>query len=323
MVQRCQDVIIGNIEQYKLLMYLAPEDKVLEVKLIPSNLLPLPGDRSKSLAKKEKRIIKLTPRLAEVKACVLLFKSLIFTSSILYSNQIIKKSASILSLAIAELVESKLLKIVKKGFFSSKWTSVYIKCLLTTCDTDVEMDFEMKLSEIRVDGLNLENVRDSCHDLIIDGKGIISHELIHSLQQQEYNELNLNSDALMERCKQFQSNENDIPSSCVSSKNFESVTIDTCDVTDNQTEIVNMNGNVPTFTCGSSESAMVDNSNQMSEDDENSKTTVMELTKDAQEMNENEQNTTSKNKNYMSFKPNCTPISHRLRRRKSCRKKQH
>jgi hypothetical protein len=92
---------------------------------------------------------------------------------------------------------------VKKGFISSKWTPIYIKRLPETHLTNDEMEFERKLTALDIHGVNLENIRDSCHDIVIDGKGVISDELIHWLQRPEYNELNLDMDILMKRSSKY------------------------------------------------------------------------------------------------------------------------
>jgi hypothetical protein len=203
MVQRCRDLITGNIEQYKLLMYLAPEERFTEAKPLSTTLSSLPSELSKSLTKKEKRIIRLQPRLAEIMSRILLFKSVIFTSTTLYTDRILKRSATILNSALTDLVKLELLWIVKKGFISSKWTPIYIKRLPETHLTNDEMEFERKLTALDIHGVNLENIRDSCHDIVIDGKGVISDELIHWLQRPEYNELNLDMDILMKRSSKY------------------------------------------------------------------------------------------------------------------------
>ncbi|CAF2144831.1 unnamed protein product [Rotaria magnacalcarata] len=84
-----------------------------------------------------------------------------------------------------------LLLFIKKGFFSSKWTSIYVKRLPDNSSAVDQMQFEMKLAEIDFDDLNLQNVREASNERIISGKGKLSNELMHFLQRSEYNELNL------------------------------------------------------------------------------------------------------------------------------------
>jgi hypothetical protein len=202
-VERCPDLITCNIEQYKLLMYLTPEERFAEVKRLSTTSSSVKSELSQNLTKKQKHIIKLQPRLAEKMSRILLFKPVIFTSSTLYEDRIIKRSASILNLALAELVTLGLLWLVRKGLSSSKWASMYVKRPPETNSTDSEMEFERKLAAFGISELNLEVLRESCHDLVIDGKGTISDELIRWLQRPEYNELNLDMNVLMGRSSKY------------------------------------------------------------------------------------------------------------------------
>jgi hypothetical protein len=203
MVERCRDLMTGNIEQYKLLMYLTPEERFTGAKPLSTTVSSLRSEPSQNLTKKEKRILKLEPHKAGIMARILVFKSIIFTSSTLYEDRLLKRSSSILKSALAALFDLGFLWIVKKGFFSSKWTPVYVKCLPETNSTDNEMKFDSKLGEFGISELNLEVLRESCHDLVIDGKGTISDEVIHWLQRPEYHELNFDMNLLMERSSKY------------------------------------------------------------------------------------------------------------------------
>ncbi|CAF1543645.1 unnamed protein product [Adineta ricciae] len=257
MVERCRDLITGNIEQYRLLMYLAPEERASEIKPTSTTLPFVPNERNMNATKKEKRIFKLQPRLPEIKSCVLLFKSLIFTSSTLYTSRIIKRSATILSLALTELVQSELLQVVKKGFYSSKWTPIYIKRMPSTCSTADEMKFEEKLAAIGVEGLNLENLRDNSRDLVIDAKGVISLDVIRWLQQPEYDELNLDLDILMTRYRKPQAGEDEIPLSDASS---------TTDVSCDSNFISKAENDFTENICQNSSSRSMDDDNNITHD---------------------------------------------------------
>lgn len=199
MVERCRDLVTGNIEQYKLLMYLSPEERFSEMKSTSSLTSSLKPEEKERLIKKQKRIIRLQPRMAEIMSRVLLFPSVTFTSSSLYSDRVIKRSASILGSAIEKLIELELIIIVKKGLFSSKWTSVYIKVVPNPFSINDQMKFECMLGELGVSELNLERYRDACHELLIEGKGTVSDEIIRVLQRPEYLALNLDMSSLLER----------------------------------------------------------------------------------------------------------------------------
>jgi hypothetical protein len=85
--------------------------------------------------------------------------------------------------------------------------------------------------------------------------------------------------------------------------------------------VVDMLENVPSFACDSSEiMMMMDNANAMSEGDDDSDENMVESMDNAHDVNEddnqNEQTSASNKKYYVYFKPNVSPISHRLRRRK-------
>jgi len=141
----------------------------------------------------------LEPRMAEIMSRVLLFPSILFTSSNLYTDRVIKRSSAILGSALTKLVELGFLFVVKKGLFSSKWTPIYLKKLPDTDSTDDQMAFEFKLAELGVSDLSLSTLRDTCNELNIDGKGKVSKELIDLLQRPEYSELNLDTSILIQR----------------------------------------------------------------------------------------------------------------------------
>lgn len=198
MVERCRDLITGNIEQYKLLMYLTPEERFTETQSSSTapncSIQQLDGN----LSKKQKRFVRLQPRMTEVMSRVLLFRSLIFTSTSLYADRVVKRTASILGAALAKLVEMELLIVLKKGFFSSKWTPIYIKKLPDTTSLDDQMKYQLKLSELGIPDLNLENVQDASNQIIIEGKGKISSELLDILQRPEYQQLHLDTSVLVD-----------------------------------------------------------------------------------------------------------------------------
>ncbi|CAF2055499.1 unnamed protein product [Rotaria magnacalcarata] len=209
-VERCRDLITGNIEQYKLLMYLAPEDRLTEEGSSSSSLTSLKNEpANEPISKKQKRIIRLQPRMTEIMSRILLYRSLIFTSTNLYIDRVIKRSASILGLALTNLIEYGLIHAVKKGLLSSKWTTVYVKILPDPYSTDDQMKFEFKLSELGISSLNLESLRDTCHELLIEGKGNVSEELIQFLQKPEYRELSLDMTTLIQRYNNCQPIDNE------------------------------------------------------------------------------------------------------------------
>ncbi|CAF1683434.1 unnamed protein product, partial [Rotaria magnacalcarata] len=199
-VERCCDLITGNIEQYKLLMYLTPEDRLTEEGSSTSSLTSLKNEPdNEPISKKQKRIIRLQSRMTEIMSRILLYRSLIFTSTNLYIDRVIKRSASILGLALTNLIEYDLIHAVQKGLLNSKWTTVYVKILPDPYSTDEQMKFECKLSELGISSLNLESLRDTCHELLIEGKGNVSEELIQFLQKPEYRELSLDMTTLIQR----------------------------------------------------------------------------------------------------------------------------
>jgi hypothetical protein len=141
--------------------------------------------------------------MAEVMSLILLFKSIIFTASNLYSDQTIKRLSSILESALSKLVELDMILEIKKGFYSSKWTCIFIKKLPNPFSTDEQLKFECKLGELGVPGLNLESYRETCDQIIIDGKGKIGDELFHVLQRPEYLELDLDMSDFIQRCGKY------------------------------------------------------------------------------------------------------------------------
>jgi hypothetical protein len=84
--------------------------------------------------------------------------------------------------------------------------------------------------------------------------------------------------------------------------------------------VVDMLANVPPFISDKSETMMVNNSNAMSEGDDDTQEEMAESMVSIQGVNEvaneNEQKSVSNKKYYMVFKPSVSPISNRLRRKK-------
>ncbi|CAF4529936.1 unnamed protein product, partial [Rotaria magnacalcarata] len=74
MVERCRDMLTGNLEQYNLLMYVAPEERAMGITQSSSSLTFSKTEfPNEPLSKKQKRVIKLQPRLAEIMSRILLF----------------------------------------------------------------------------------------------------------------------------------------------------------------------------------------------------------------------------------------------------------
>lgn len=178
-------------------MYVAPEERVIGITQPSSSLMVSKVECvNQQLSKKQKRITKLQPRMAEIMSRVLLFRSVAFTSTGLYIDRVIKRSATILNLAINQLIEMDLLVMIKKGSFSSKWTPIYVKRLPDVLSVIDEMQFEMKLATIGLENLTLQNLREASHEIIINGKGKLSNEVMKFLQRPEYKELNLDVNGL-------------------------------------------------------------------------------------------------------------------------------
>lgn len=199
-VERARDLITGNIEQYQLLMYLAPEERFTQAKGTSFVVKSTKNEQVKEkLTKKQKRMIRLEPRKPEIMSSILLFPSIIFMSKSLHSDGILKRAATILSSALSELVQLKLLEFVQKGLFSSKWTPVYVKKLPDPYSTKDQMDFEFKLGQLGVSDLSLDAVRATCSSIILDGKGYVSDTLINVLKRPEYMDLELDMSVFIQR----------------------------------------------------------------------------------------------------------------------------
>jgi hypothetical protein len=79
--------------------------------------------------------------------------------------------------------------------------------------------------------------------------------------------------------------------------------------------------NLPRFTCDSSEIMIMDNSDNISEDEDDTQDTLMESIDDVKDVNKNEQKSTSNKKYCLLFKPSSSSISNRLRRKRKVFKK--
>ncbi|CAM4809958.1 unnamed protein product [Rotaria magnacalcarata] len=304
MVERCRDMLTGNLEQYKLLMYVAPEEGAMGITQ-SSNSLTFSKTEfpNEPLSKKQKRVIKLQPRLAEIMSRILLFRSVAFTITGLYVDRIIKRSAAILGLAINKLVEMNLLLFIKKGFFSSKWTPIYVKRLPDNSSAVDQMQFEMKRAEIDFDDLNLQNVREASNELIISGKGKLSNELMHFLQRSEYNELNLDIHGLT---REF--------GGCHSS-----IETDSCDISDQWIETTATTEELSSSSESIKPDFVMGNKNVTSNDACSSNVNpepIHDVQNEDKNEYVNEDKANSNQKHHIIFKPRCSPISSRLRRKK-------
>lgn len=203
-VERGRDLITGNIEQYQLLMYLTPEERFTQAKGTPLVVTSTKNEQvNEKLKKKQKRIIRLEPRKPEIMSHILLFPSIMFMSKSLHSDGTLKRSASILGPVLSELVQMNILELVQKGLFSSKWTPVYVKKLPDPYSTKDQMDFEYKLGKLGASDLSLEAVRETCFNIVLDGKGYVSNTLINFLKRPEYIDLELDMSILIQRSSKY------------------------------------------------------------------------------------------------------------------------
>ncbi len=126
-VERAIDVISGNLEQYKLMMFV-PEHEGIH--MASTSNKPTDWLMTKPMDKKAKKILKFGKKSAEMIQAILLFNSVLFTLTTLYECRLLKNGAAVLQDMCESLVNKQLLiKVDRATGSGTKSVTIYIKAL--------------------------------------------------------------------------------------------------------------------------------------------------------------------------------------------------
>ncbi|CAF3442831.1 unnamed protein product [Rotaria socialis] len=263
-VERCRDLITGNIEQYKLLMYLPPEDRLTEAESFSSSSL---------------------------------------TSM---KNEPANEPIS----------------------------------LPDPYSTDEQMKFECTLSEFGISGLNLESLRDTCHELLIEGKcatAIESTSVTHDSScytdtvwnaERADSNLNIMPDEMTTNAFHDSNHLFDDIATHISDgqqhtlDNVNNYTEDNYFILyqlDSASQVIDYILVIYTSknnSLANIDNMMVESPSTIVEEDSTSFNTTDNIHEIKETIRENEEKTSHNKKYHVVFKPNFAPISRRLRRKK-------
>ncbi|CAF4006891.1 unnamed protein product [Adineta steineri] len=212
--KRSQKVNVQNLAQYLSLMKISDEDKkkwmyscgknirsCIEFSTIDGNKLPETTDISSkpelALSRKQENMLKKTNHYM---ASILLHPSLVFLKSGLYINSSLKKASSLLeSSFLNPLVDEGYIVAIRNGLICKKSkVTVYIKTLPSDNNASKE-DFAARLAFLNDVRLNFDTYIASCNTISLHTMGILNEEVMHVLQLERYEQLNIDFNSFFRR----------------------------------------------------------------------------------------------------------------------------
>ncbi|CAF1206476.1 unnamed protein product [Adineta steineri] len=212
--KRSQKVNVQNLAQYLSLMKISDEDKkkwmyscgknirsCIEFSTIDGNELPETTDISSkpelALSRKQENMLKKTNHYM---ASILLHPSLVFLKSGLYINSSLKKASSLLeSSFLNPLVDEGYIVAIRNGLICKKSkVTVYIKTLPSDDNASKE-DFAARLAFLNDVRLNFDTYMASCNTISLHTMGILNEEVMHVLQLERYEQLNIDFNSFFRR----------------------------------------------------------------------------------------------------------------------------
>lgn len=189
-VLRALNVVMGNIEQYKLLMFLPNRQSCSAGSTLLVHQSQLPRKKIKTIEDTERYTKLMIER-------VLLFNSLLFTATTLHLDSFIKHQSSFLSTALKILIENGLLFQIKNGIRGvRKSTPVYFKQLPDVHSSVSVANFITQLATFGNDRLTLESIEERSKRIVIKAQGSINQCVFDYLHSTRYAHLALDSSCL-------------------------------------------------------------------------------------------------------------------------------
>ena len=189
MVDRALNVVAGNIEQYKLLMY---------VPIHESALRTLPLSQQPTLQRRKVRSIEEHTRdKMLVIERILLFDSLVFTATTLHLDSFVRHHSSHVASALTNLTNNQLLIKIKKGIQGvRKPTPVYVKYIPDTGSPVSIAIFHVQLGKFGNDRITLKSIEDRSKRIVLRAKGVVDQSVYDCIDSSNYRYLQLDSNCL-------------------------------------------------------------------------------------------------------------------------------
>ena len=188
-VDRGLNVVAGNIEQYKLLMYIPVPESALR---LLSVLQQPTRQRSHVRSIEEQNRDKML-----VIERVLLFDSLAFTATTLHLDSFIRHHSSYIASALHDLTNSQLLIRIQKGIQGArKPTPVYVKQMPDIGSSVSLAKFHVQLAQLGNNRITLKSIEDRSKRIVLRAKGSVEQSVFDCLDSSNYAHLQLDSSCL-------------------------------------------------------------------------------------------------------------------------------
>jgi hypothetical protein len=188
-VERGIDIITGNLEQYKLLMFI-PEHEGIH--MLSTSNKPTDSLMINPTDKKDKKRLKFGQKSFEMEQAVLLFDSVLFTLSTLYKCRLLKNGAVVLRDVCDSLVNKQLLiKVDRATGSGTKFVTVYIKLLPDHTSAIECQRFINSLALLGNPSVTMETVLDTCRKIKYFCKKPPIQSVLQILNRPQYKVLNL------------------------------------------------------------------------------------------------------------------------------------
>lgn len=197
-VERAIDVVSGNIEQYKLLMFL-PENESINYFSNLNNV----SDSSlmiKHMDKKAKKREKFGNKSSEMIQAILLFDSVLFTLKTLYQCRLLKNGAAILKeLCESLVIKGFLIKVDRATEKGTKSVTIYIKSLPNPTSSSECQKFISDLAELNNPAITMQSLLDTCGKIKYVCKQQPVKTVFEILNRPQYQELSIDLTPLYQR----------------------------------------------------------------------------------------------------------------------------
>jgi len=188
-VERAIDVISGNLEQYKLLMFIPNYESI---HMISTSNKPADSLLIDYMNKKDKKRLKFGKKSFEMEQAILLFNSVLFTLSTLYECRLLKNGAAVLRDICEGLVYKKLLiKVDCATGSGTKFVTVYIKALPDHTSAIECQRFINDLALLGNPSVTMQTVLDKCRNIKYLCKKPPIQRVFEILNRPQYQVLNL------------------------------------------------------------------------------------------------------------------------------------
>jgi hypothetical protein len=188
-VDRGLNIVAGNIEQYKLLMYIpVPESALRSLSVLQQPTRQRSHVRSIEEQNRDKML--LIGR-------VLLFDSLMFTATTLHLDSFIRHHSSYVASALNDLTNSQLLIKIQKGIQGvRKPTPVYLKQMPDTGSSVSMANFHVQLAQLGNNRITLKSIEDRSKRIVLRARGSVEQSVFDCLDSSNYAHLQLDSSCL-------------------------------------------------------------------------------------------------------------------------------